>query len=70
MKIKIIQTIVNTLDEARNILSTATAETYTISPDVGKCIKDLVNNKIYSCTINIGSKNKLKNYIEIDSGEE
>jgi len=66
MIINIIQTITNVLDNNRTVLRTFSTETYELTPEKGKAIKNISNGRIYTATVNIGTKGNLKNYIEID----
>jgi hypothetical protein len=66
MTINIIQTITNILDENRQLINTAVTEAYVLYPAAGKAIKNIINDRIYTSSVNIGSKGNLKNYIEID----
>ena len=66
MTVNIFQTITNVLDINRNLIRTTTTETYVLYPDAGKALKNLVNGRIYTSSVNIGSKSHVKDYIEID----
>ena len=66
MTINIIQTITNVLDENRQLIRTVTSETYVLYPAAGKAIKDINTGKLFTSSVSIGSKGKLKDYIEID----
>ena len=66
MTVNIFQTITNVLDTNRNLIRTTTTETYVLYPDAGKVLKNLVNGRIYTSSVNIGSKSHVKDYIEID----
>lgn len=66
MTINIIQTITNVLDEKRHVIKTSSVEAYIIYPDDAKCIKNIITGKVYTSSVNIGTKNNLSNYIEID----
>ena len=69
MKINIIQTITNILDENRQMIKTSTSDNYILYPEVGKVIKDTITGQIYTSSVSIGSKSNLKNYIEINIEE-
>lgn len=69
MTINIIQTITNIMDENRKPVSSVVTEAYVLYPAAGKVIKNIKTNRIYTGSINIGSKGKLQDYIEIDIGE-
>lgn len=66
MTVKIIQTITNVLDENRNITKTSTTEAYILCPDAGKALKNIRTGKVYEYYINLGSRDKTSEYIEID----
>lgn len=66
MTVNIFQTITNVLDANRNLVRTTTTETYVLCPDAGKALKNLVNGRIYTSSVNIGSKSHIKDYVEID----
>jgi hypothetical protein len=66
MKINIIQTITNILDENRQVIKTSASENYILYPEVGKVIKNIITGQIYTSSVSIGSKANLKNYEEID----
>ena len=66
MTVNIFQTITNILDADRNLIKTSTVETYVLYPDTGKALKNLVNGRIYTSSVNIGAKGHIKDYIEID----
>ena len=69
MTLNIIQTITNVLDENREVLRTMTSEAFMLTPAAGKAIKNIKDGNSYTHPINIGSKGKLKDYIEIDINE-
>ena len=69
MKINIIQTITNILDENRQMIKTSTSDNYILYPEADKVIKDTITGQIYTSSVSIGSKSNLKNYIEIDIEE-
>ena len=69
MKINIIQTITNILDENRQMIKTSTSDNYILYPETGKAIKDTITGQIYTSSVSIGSKSNLKNYIEINIEE-
>ena len=64
MKINIIQTITNILDENRQMIKTSTSDNYILYPEADKAIKDTITGQIYTSSVSIGSKSKQKNYIE------
>ena len=66
MTINIIQTITNILDENRQLVSTAVTEAYVLYPAAGKAIKNKVNDRVYTSSVNIGSKGNIGDYVEID----
>ena len=67
MKFNIIQTITNVLDEKRVPISSVTSETWVLIPDEGKALKHIPTGRIFTQSVNIGSKGKIKDYIEIDN---
>lgn len=66
MKVKIIQTTMTTMDENRNIESTATTENFVIEPEKGKILKNIKNGKITRAYVCVTKKSKIADYIEID----
>lgn len=66
MTINIIQTITNVLDEKRQLVSSVETEAYVLTPAPGKAIKNIKTEKIYTTSVNIGTKGKLKDYQEIE----
>ena len=69
MEIKFIQTITNILDENHQIINSTITESCMIYPAQGKAIKNLRTNEIFEHALNIGSKGKLKDFVEIDIDE-
>ena len=66
MTINTIQTITNILDENRKIIRTTTVESIVLYPENGKGIKQISTGRIFTQAVNIGTRGKLKDYIEID----
>jgi len=66
MTINTIQTITNILDENRKIIRTTTVESLVLYPDAGKGIKQLSTGRIFTQAVNIGTRGKLKDYVDID----
>ena len=66
MKINIIQTITNILDEDRKLIKTSLTEAYVLTPDSGKVLKHIITGKVYTNSISLGNKNQVKDYIEVD----
>ena len=66
MTINTIQTITNILDENRKIIRTTTVESIVLYPEKGKGIKQISTGRIFTQAVNIGTRGKLKDYIEID----
>lgn len=66
MTIKIQQSIINILDEARNVERTTTVESYLIYPDAGKVLKNKITGSITAGVVCVNTKKKIANYIEVD----
>lgn len=66
MTLNTIQTITNVLDENRKLISTVTSETCVLIPAEGKVLQHVPTGRIFTSSVNIGSKGKAKDYIEID----
>ncbi len=66
MKVHTIQTTTNILDENNKIIKTTTVETYTLIPEIGKVLKHVPTNRIFTQSVNIGSRGKIKDYIEVE----
>lgn len=66
MTIKILQTISNTLTLDGKLEQTHTSEIYTLKPDEGKVLKNILTDEITRCIVCVNKKNKIQNYIEID----
>ena len=66
MTVNIIQTITNTLDATRKVIKTKTIESYILYPAAGKALKNIRTGKVYDHYINLGSSNKVDEYIEIN----
>jgi len=65
MKINIIQTVTNILDEDRKLIKTSLTEAYVLTPDEGKALKNINTGKVYASSISLGNKSQVKDYIEI-----
>ena len=66
MKINIIQTVTNILDENRQLINSMLTEVYVLYPAPGKAIKNKTNGKIYTSSVSIGNKGQIDDYIEVD----
>ena len=66
MIIKILQTISNTLTLDGQLERSYTTESYTIRPEEGKLLKNILTGEITSCMVCVNKKNKIQNYVEID----
>ena len=69
MKINIIQTITNILEEDRTLIKSIESESYTLIPESGKALKNIKTGKIFNGPINIGTGGKVKDYTEIEIEE-
>ena len=66
MKIITIQKIVNILSEANELLSSETQESYVLTPDINKVLKNIKTGETITTKLCVGKKSLIKNYIEID----
>lgn len=64
MIININQTITNLLGANRQVISSRTSEAYLLTPESGKCIKNIKTGKIYINTFSIGSKKNISDYVD------
>lgn len=67
MKITIIQTITNVLDENKHLKSSSTVESYILEADLNKVIREISTKKILGKRYCETKKSRLSNYEEIDS---
>ena len=67
MKTTIIQTITNILNEDRSIKSSTINESYVLTPDENKVLKNIKTGKIITTRICVNKKIKLADYIEVES---
>lgn len=65
MKISIIQTITNILNEDRSINATSTRETYVLTPADGYILKNIKTGQVVKTKICLNKKIKINDYIEI-----
>jgi hypothetical protein len=66
MNVITIQKITNIFAEDNTLISTETSESYVITPDAGKILKNVKTGESISTKICIGNKLRLKNYIEVE----
>lgn len=66
MKIEIRQTISNTLDENRKLISSSTVENTILYPAEGKALKNLKTGKVYFGFVCLSPKDKASDFIEIE----
>lgn len=66
MKITTIQKITNILSETGELYSSETHESYVITPEAGKILKNIKTGESITTKICVGKKTLIKNYIEID----
>ena len=66
MIIKMLQTISNILTLDGQLEQTTTSESYTIRPEEGKLLKNILTGEVTSCLVCVNKKAKLQNYVEID----
>lgn len=67
MKISIIQTITNILDETRTIQSTNTDENYVIEAEENKVLKNIKTGKLHWSPVCVNHKSKINNYTEVEN---
>lgn len=65
MKISIIQTITNILNEDRSINTTSTRESYVLTPADGYILKNIKTGQTVKTKICLNKKIKINDYIEI-----
>ncbi len=66
MKITTIQKITNILSEAGELCSSEIHESYVLTPEAGKILKNIKTGESITTKICVGKKTLIKNYIEID----
>lgn len=66
MKIEIRQTISNTLDENRKLISSSTVENTVLYPAEGKALKNIKTGKVYPGFICLSPKDKVSDFVEIE----
>jgi hypothetical protein len=67
MKITTIQKITNLLSETGELYSSEIQESYVITPEVGKILKNIKTGESITTKICVGKKTLIKNYIEVDN---
>ena len=70
MKITIIQTTTKTFDESRTLLTTYTNESYLITPDEGKLLRNKITGQIHSTGLCVNKERKINDYEEIVKNED
>lgn len=66
MKIITIQKIINILSEDKELLSSETQESYVLTPDTGKVLKNIKTGETITTKICVSKRSLIKNYIEVD----
>lgn len=66
MKVNTIQKITNILAESGELLSSTTVETYVLTPETNKILKNIKTGETITSKICVGKKSLIKNYIEIE----
>ena len=66
MTIKILQQISNILTLDGQLEQTNTSESFIISPENGKLLKNVLTGEVIDCWVCVNKKSKIQNYIEID----
>ena len=70
MKITTIQTITNTFDESHILLATRVNETYLITPDVGKVLKNKHTGRLFFAGLYVTKEQEIKDYEEIEETKD
>ena len=65
MIIEIVQIVTNILDENRNIKTSSTRESYVLTPETSKILKNVKTGELISTTVCITKKNRITDYIEL-----
>jgi riboflavin synthase alpha subunit len=66
MKTTTIQKITNILSETGEVQFSETRESYVLTPEVGKILKNIKTGESVTTKICVSKKALIKNYIEID----
>ena len=66
MIIKIIRTTTEILNEDKKVESVSTTESYVITPEKNKILKNITTDRIIRASACVNKKSKIAEYIEID----